>query len=62
MDPRLVHPERLVWEFPQPAVLQVADALLTPAPGPVEFVEPVGVAGTVGDKGLHTPTIDIGDA
>ena len=62
MDPRLVHPERLMRQFPQPAVLQIPDALLTPAPGPVERVESVRVPGTVGDKGLHTPTTYIGDA
>ena len=54
MTPRLIHPETLVREFPQPAVFQVPDPLLAPAPAAVQDVEPVGMAGAVGDKGaLH---------
>ena len=62
MTPRLIHPETLVREFPQPAVFQVPDPLLAPAPAAVQDVEPVGMAGAVGDKGLDPAAIDIGDA
>ena len=62
MTPRLIHPETLVREFPQPAVFQVPDPLLAPAPAAVQDVEPVGMAGAVGDKGLNPAAIDIRDA
>ena len=62
MDPGLVHPEALMRKFPHATVLQVPDPLLTPTPCPVEDIKPVGVAWAVGDKGLHTTAVYIGDA
>lgn len=62
MTPHLIHPEALVREFPQPTVLQISDPLLAPTPAAVQDIKPVGVPGAVGDKGLDTSAIHIGDA
>lgn len=62
MTPHLIHPEALVREFPQPTVLEVPDTLLTPAPAPVQDIQPVGMTGPVGDKSLHPTTVHVGDA